>query len=187
MISGIPELVKPLPGKLGRALRDNVRDPSEKILVSLNPAMGEGIVVTDRRVLIIKAGAYTGKGLFAASSKSFYFPDISSVDLRIGPLGGHLQISTAGTREDREIAYASMSMAENAVTFNANGKDIMRQVADLIRSKVAEAKAPRFAIPAAQEQKQSIADELAKLAELHKSGILTDAEYEAAKKKLLGV
>lgn len=41
-------------------------------------------------------------------------------------------------------------------------------------------------IAALEEKKNtSIADELLKLSELHKNGVLTDEEYEALKKKLL--
>jgi hypothetical protein len=38
-----------------------------------------------------------------------------------------------------------------------------------------------------QDPSQSAADEIRKLADLHQSGILTDAEFAAQKKKLLGL
>src|SRR5579872_1194794 len=45
--------------------------------------------------------------------------------------------------------------------------------------------APRHSTASFARDRESIADELAKLAELHERGALTESEFEAAKKKLL--
>ncbi|HXD84735.1 MAG TPA: SHOCT domain-containing protein [Rudaea sp.] len=68
----------------------------------------------------------------------------------------------------------------------------------LVRPDSPEAKASGMLVPTpnvrekidvhhdAAPEKRDVYDELAKLDELHKKGVLTDAEFEAQKKKLLG-
>lgn len=182
------DLISELPGKLGKAFRDNVDTSTEQVVVSLCPAkglltLGAAIVVTDKRVLLIKAGAVTGKGLFAGSAKSFYFPDISSVDLRVGLTGGHLQISAAGTAEHRDTKFMAMIEAENSITFTVQYKDAMKQVASIIRERMTKAKAQSEVAASSY----SLAGELAQLAQLLASGALTQDQFEAAKQRLLGL
>lgn len=177
------DLISELPGKLGKAFRDNVDTSTEQVVVSLCPSLGQGIVVTEKRVLIIKAGNVTGKGFFAGSAKSFYFPNISSIDLRVGLTGGHLQISAAGTTEHRDAKHMDMVQAENSITFWGQYKDVMKQVASIIRERMAGAKSQSGPIASPS----SLAAELAQLAKLLESGALTQGQFEAAKKRLLGL
>jgi hypothetical protein len=177
-----PNLVSPLPGKLQRGLGDNLYS-SESIEVCLNPDTGQAIVVTDRRVLIIKAGGYwTRAGWFAARTKSFPFAEISSVDLRVGPLGGHLKISVAGTPQapDVNIVAYDMMKTENAVTFNFGYKETMKIVAGIIRSKVEAAHGS-----ASVGSTRDLAAQLTDLTRLRGAGVLTEAEFAQAKARLL--
>ncbi len=167
-----------LKGKLGKAYEDNVLD-DERIDVRLQPsAQGEAIVVTDKRVMIIKAGTITGAGLFGASVKSFSYNQITSVDLRIGILGGHMQLTVAGSIERQDRGFSDMFRAENAITFTANYKERMKAVAEIIRSKINQPTADL-------SDKGDLVRQLRELAELRSQGILNDEEFEAAKKKLL--
>lgn len=177
-------LISDLPGKLGKAFSDNIGS-QEEVLVKLSPSSGEAIVVTSRRVLIIKAGNVTGAGFFGARAKSFSFQDIASVDLRVGVMGGHIQIAAAGTVEHAEGGIMNMVAAENAITFASGYKDTMRTVADLIRQKVEEAKRPAPAVAATSTV--DLTAELERLGGLHAKGFITDVEFTAAKKKLLGL
>lgn len=169
-----------LKGKLQKALDDNIR-PGEEIVISLNPNVGEGLVVTDSRVMILKAGTTVGAGVFGARCKSFRFGDISSVDLRIGVFGGHLQITVAGSAEVKDLGFMDMPKAENAVTFGQTYKSEMKEIAAHINEQV-EATRSRAATPSAPV---SIADELRKLADLKMAGALSEEEFSAAKRRLI--
>lgn len=132
-------------------------------------------MVTDKRVMIIKAGTIAGAGLFGARAKSFYYDQITSVDLRIGIAGGHLQVTAAGSSEIKDKGFTAMIEAENAITFVAKHKEHMKAIADMIRSRIGKS----------STDSMSVAEELKKLAELKAQGILNEEEFDAAKKKLL--
>lgn len=178
--AGTSGLVRPLPGKIRRCLEDNL-NPNEKVEVSLNPAMGEGIVVTESRVIFIKAGLTTGSGVLGARAKSFPFTQISSVDLRVSFAGGHLQVSAPGTSEVKDRSLMDMPKAENAVTFTVNYKGIMKEVAEIIRAKASAAQS----LKGLASSPRDLASQLAEIARLKEQGILTDEEFAQAKSKLL--
>ena len=63
-------------------------------------------------------------------------------------------------------------------------KDIFAIILDMVDKKVAQQKIAPVMQPVSST---SVADELAKLANLKADGILTDEEFQAQKKKLLGL
>ncbi len=71
---------------------------------------------------------------------------------------------------------------ENAITFVGQYKEHMKTIAEMIRSRIGQ---PAAAPSGNSGSTTSIADELKKLADLKTQGILSDEEFEAAKKKLL--
>ena len=88
-------------------------------------------------------------------------------------------------------------MATNMVCNNCGARDWSQQCKECgsttgvhwsvaeERRKVAEASGRSLAKPSVAGQPLMLADELKKLAELRHSGILTDAEFDAQKAKLL--
>ena len=127
---------------------------------------GYGVLVaTDRRLIFID------KGLVGLTIEDFYFEDISSVETHEGWLTGHIRIFARGNKEIIEDIR----------------KDLVRSLADWIRNKLATKKnlmEPDMVTPSVQSS-VSVADELAKFADLHKSGILTDEEFKEQKNRLL--
>jgi hypothetical protein len=84
------------------------------------------------------------------------------------------------------MLVAGMKMGQNQAKQQAAAQS--QQAAAVEQAKqqgAAEAMAAAPAAPAAAPAKDVTA-ELQKLADLHKSGVLTDEEFAAAKKKLLG-
>lgn len=171
------ELVKKLKGKLNSAYLDTIT-ADERVDVCLPGSSGEGIVVTDKRVIILKAGKFTGAGFFGAKAKSFPYNQITSVDLRIATLGGHLQLTTAGSDEIKAKKITDIRESENAISFDRANRENMKAVAELIRSRLGKTESTA-------SSSGSVADELKKLAELKSQGILSDEEFESAKKRLL--
>lgn len=172
------DLVEKLEGKLDKAFGDTVAE-NERVDVKLQPSpVGEAIVLTDQRVVIIKAGWGTPGGMFGVSTKSFSYDEITSVDLRTSVLGGHLQVSAPGTKEvDNALA------AENAVGFSVDYKERMKTVAEMIRRRVGEAKQLH------QVSANSTTDQLQQLktlGELRDAGVLTPEEFEQKKDEILG-
>ncbi len=172
--------VKKFSGKLEKSFRDNISD-NEKVDVKLQTHVAEAIVVTNKRVMIIKAGFIGAAGFFGANCKSFYFDQITSVDLRVGVVGGHIQLTVAGSTDIKGSGILDMGQAENAVTFTYDYKDRMKKVADLIRERIQNNHVPETST----QQVKSIGEQIRELVDLKEQGIITNDEYESAKKKLL--
>ncbi len=176
------ELVEILKGKIEKAFNDNIT-AEENVDVKLQPQSGQGIIVTDKRVMIIKAGMTGGAGFFGANCKSFYFNQITSVDLRLSVLGGHIQFTVAGSVDIKGKGLLDMPQSENAVIFSSDYKERMKYVANLIRERV----------QASQNQSNikqntsgaSLVDQINDLAKLKEQGILSEEELQTAKRKLL--
>lgn len=176
-------LLENLTGKLLQAYNDNIAD-GESVDVRLQPAVGTALIVTDRRVVIIKAGLATAGGLLGASIKSFPFDHITSVDLRVSFFGGHLQVTVAGSGEVQDNRFMDMARSENAVTFQAKHKDLMRLIANMIRERADAARTRTAQVPT-QVPSTNVAEQILQLAELVKQGMLSNEEFELAKQKLL--
>ena len=176
------ELVEILKGKIEKAFNDNIT-AEENVDVKLQPQSGQGIIVTDKRVMIIKAGITGGAGFFGANCKSFYFNQITSVDLRLSIMGGHIQFTVAGSVDIKGKGLLDMPQSENAVVFTLDYKERMKYVANLIRERV----------QASQNQSNikqntsgaSLVDQINDLAKLKEQGILSEEEFQTAKRKLL--
>ncbi|GEM_PF-1785292 len=173
------DLVQRLPGNLGRGLRDNVHE-DEIVDAAVRTSAGEAIVVTDRRVLIIRAGFITGAGIFGARARSISYSRIAAVDLRLGPVGGHLKIITVGAPKPADLTSFKLNTDENAVTFGARRKDDMKRVAAIVAGRVQAVRAIRD--PDAPED---LATRLVELARARDAGALTEAEFAQIKSRLL--
>ena len=182
---GIPipvGLVETLTGKLEKAFSDNIAT-SEKVDVKLQPQVGQCIVVTDKKVMIIKAGLVGGAGFFGANCKSFYFNQITSVDLRLSLMGGHIQFTVAGSVDIKGKGLLDMPNSENAVVFTMDYKERMKYVANLIRERVHSSRNKSHINQ--NTSGTSLADQINELAKLKQQGILSEEEFQIAKRKLL--
>lgn len=176
------EMVGVLPGKLERAYYDNITK-SEIIDVKLNTQAGQAIVVTDKRVMLLKAGNVSSAGFFGASCKSFNYNQITSVDIRLSLMGGHIQITVAGSTDIADKRLLDMAQAENAIVFTSDYKERMKKIVMLIRERIGDSSTKVEIL--GEMPSKNITSQIKELAELHKEGILNDEEFKAAKNKLL--
>ncbi len=175
---------------------DKLHKRSEQLLTD-NLAAGEtvlckcigssdvfGVVVTDRRVLIIKVGWRTGQTGGGAVT-SYDHRNITSVEVRTSMMSGIFEVSSGGMQNKRMSAYGNDAReAPNAFPIAKKQVAAFQQVASLIRERADAATAPAAAAPAAAAQ-ESIPDQLVKLAGLRDAGILTADEFNAKKAELL--
>ena len=121
------------------------------------------ILVTDRRVIVFskKLGGY--------DAQDYAYGLLTGVDHKKGITGGHVNLRASGDS-------ANIQQVDKA--------DVER-IAQLIRDRMALSHQPATAA-AGSAPGASVADELAKLAQLRDSGVLSDEEFTAQKDKLLG-
>jgi len=173
------ELVEPLPGNLGTGLAANVQD-GEIVEAAARTSAGEALVVTDRRVLILKAGFVTGAGVFGVRARSIPYSRIAAVDLRLAPVGGHLTVVTTGLPRPSDVTSFKFNNDENTVSFGPRRKQYMQRVAAIIVDKVRGTQ-----VAPGPEPSGDLAAQLAELARVRDQGVLTDTEFEQVKTRLL--
>jgi hypothetical protein len=104
--------------------------PEERVNVRLQGCMGEALVITDRRVLILKAGYPAGR-LFARKYKEFKFPEITSLGYTCGFDKGLVQVVGEVIPEDND-SIERMRHAENVVNFPADKAFKFRKAIELL-------------------------------------------------------
>lgn len=175
-----------LPGKLGDAINATLRS-GEDILREIH-TVGEGMVVTTDRVLIVKGGS-AAQAMFGQKVKSFQYDVISSVEVSAGAIFGRIQITVPGAWEGSgRSSLSNTAQMENVVQINRPMLAQAREIANVIEQRMAEARRPTVVVAAAPAPAPvSLSDELMKLASLRDAGVLTSEEFEAAKARLLNL
>ena len=134
------------------------------------------LAITPKGVL-----GFLNKGL--KGTKEIPFRSIVAVQYRPGGLvvSGYLQFTIAGGNESKG-GVLSATQDENTFMFVKAVNAQAQAIKDFIDGKIAALHAPRNPTGGSA----SLADQLSKLAELKRDGVLSDEEFAAAKAKLLG-
>lgn len=156
----------------------------EKIIYEVKTALAELKVYEDHCVRIAKKNALTlfVTNNFFAGEKKFYYSDLTSVQFRKpGAItDGYLEFEYPGSRSGNNSgAYTS----ENAVSFAKSDLAKMEEIYNYIEGKIREYKNKGNAVV----QETSSADEIIKFKALLDSGIITQEEFDAKKKQILGL
>jgi hypothetical protein len=139
--------------------------------------------VFEDRVKITPKGllGFLNKGL--KGTKEIPFSSIVAVQFKeAGSLfSGYFQFTIPGGRESTGGLLAATKDENSFVFANTTNNALARQIKEYIDAAVRKVHAPSATAPAT-----GLSDELLNLAKLREQGILTDLEFQAAKKKLLG-
>jgi hypothetical protein len=167
------------------ALVENL-SPGEEIQVVIQGASGQAIVGTTSRAFVLKPGFMAG-ATFGAEVTSWSYRNLVGVQVHKGMLTGSVLIQSPG-QTGQQTRYWGTSKeddphkAPNAIPVAGNWPAVKKGVAKL-QALIDAAHAPQ---PATIDPgTQSVADELQKLAGLRDSGVLSEDEFAAAKKRLL--
>lgn len=169
-------------GKRGNKLaEENIRDD---IKYALKGDFGQAIVVTARAVYVLKWGFQAGF-TFGGGCTPYPFSNIITVQVQKKLTSRYLEVITAGN-QDKKLSYwasgaDSAMKAPNVITFSNKDYNKFQTLAAHIHDQIASKQI---------SQSQSGADttgELEKYAELHNKGVITQEEFVAKKKQLLGL
>ena len=181
-------LIMDIPSSLEVSLRELLA-PDEVVEVRIKGAAKEVLACTDRRVIILKTGFMAGS-MFGTKLFQVPYRNISGVDVNFGLMFGVFEIVTGGNQFTRKSAWrahgsdANASEAPNSVALNSRDQaDLFRQACSHIVARI-EGRQGGSGLPTPPVV--SVADELRKLADLRKDGVLTSEEFEAQKLALIG-
>ena len=190
---------KAVPNHLANAIAQNIGLKEKPIFfISDATSWGGALVALEDRCLIVKSGLMGGfmsGSLGGSRVTSFYYRDINAVEYNSGFLTGVLELLTASYNGSANRDYwMGMNSPRNA---NSNdpwtlsntlplSKIAYRDAHELIsqlREMIRDSKETKITL--SNSGTVSIADELAKLAELKSQGVISEEDFQAAKAKLL--
>ena len=178
-------------GLFGKSEADVVAEAREKAKKnnSVYFCVGdEGRILTvyedhaDIRTKISLLSSYSGTGV-----KSIYYSDCTGVQFKASPSGmlrGFLQLETASMQKSENNYYSENSFVWNIGKRSAVTNELMEEIRNYIQDKIRSIKNPQ---PTFTTQALSPAEELKKMKELLDMGIITQEEFDAKKKQLLGL
>jgi len=122
----MPEaLIEELPKKIEDALR-GVLSPGETIHVKLKGAFKEGLICTDRRVIILKGGFMSGQ-MFGTDSFQQPYRNISGVQVKFNIMTGYVEVNAGGMQNSSKSYWSTdknsdPSKAPNCVSLNSKAQ-----------------------------------------------------------------
>lgn len=158
---------------------------AEGIVYDIEGVRGRHIYVFEDRV-VLKTTAGLGSFITGNASdgeKTIYYADCIGVQFKESGLQiGYLQLETSSALMNKK---ASNFFNENSFTFDTTKvtNEKMREVAEYVKKRVEEYKRQK----AAPASAPSAADEIKKFKELLDMGVITQEEFDAKKKQLLGL
>lgn len=187
------DVIEELPESLEKNLADLLM-PGEEILLKCKGAFKEGLVCTNRRVLILKSGFMTGS-MFGSDAFQQPYRNISGVQVKFGARTGFIEVNAGGMQNTSKSYWAisngsDPATAPNCVSLNSlRQRDNFQQAANFILSKVEEAHAgtaQRPQPPGGASDHDALLDSLERLGRLRETGVLTDVEFAEQKAQILG-
>lgn len=144
-----------------------------------------GVVVWfDGHNLVINKTAGSGKGVY-----TYAVDQITGIQIsRTGPLGlWVMRVLVAGEAAPRSLHPRMGKVVQDpfAVQFNDRHKAEVEAIAQAVRDAQAGLRAP-VVTARPQPGAAGLAEQIGQLAALHQQGVLTEAEFAAAKARLLG-
>jgi len=180
-------VIEPLGNRGEALLKANMAD-GETILVKLKGSFGEAFVVTDRRIYILKYGFMAGR-TFRGQCTAYRFNQITGLESRKTLVTGILEVLTATDRDTGSktlwgVGKKSAVRADNTIAYSLmfQGASFQRGFS-IARETIQEAVSANTVYAVGHE---SAADEIGKLALLRDKGTLTEEEFQAKKRQLLG-
>lgn len=139
------------------------------------------LTVRERSILITRKGALAFMTQGLKGDKEIPIEHITSVQLKgAGLTAGYIQFAFMGGTEAKGGVFQA-GKDENSISFYKGSQKDFEKAKELIEQRRRVLTAPTTSAA------PSAADELTKFSELHKAGILTDDEFAAKKKQLLGL
>lgn len=158
----------------------------ERVISTCVGSYGQAVVLTNKKVLIIKCGIFAGQ-TFGGKVSTYNYDTITSVEVRIGLSLGVFEIATGGVQGYEKSVWGSGNndayKAPNCVPFRKRQSKGFQNIANYIREHKHQIN--HQINQNLYSQSQDIPDQIKKLDDLHRQGILTTEEFENKKKELL--
>lgn len=193
-VSKVAGGVEILGKKLKKLAEQNMGDDETVEFCLMSPSgvggWSQAIVALNDRLLVIKPGMAAG-ATFGARVTSFYYRDITGIEVNTGLTQGVIEINTPSYQGTGQKDFWNVSNKDknpfhitNCLPIGKRDLKHYKPYIDRLRSMIREAKQERPTSPPPQRE-NSLSSELEKLASFRDSGVLTEEEFQQAKRRLL--
>ena len=180
------DLVTPLEPRTEKVLKENL-SPNEEILAQIMGNFHQALVLTNKRLYLVKVGFMTGQ-TFGGKCIAYEYRNITGVEIKKHATSNILMILTPSSQDSPKLSYWGQDGND------ANKSDFAITFSDVKRFQMAVNMARdlmSMSHAGGTQQMQSSSgndlDQLEKLAGLKEKGIITQQEFDAKKKQLLGL
>lgn len=181
---GYGHLIQRLGGRGEKLVRDNIS--GDRILVKLQGSFGEALVITDKNLYVLKWGFMAGNFL-GGRCMSFGHRNIVGLEIKKGWVTGTFEVLTPATQNAQKSYWGmggnSAIQSDNVITFQSNKFNLFQEAVKIGRELINKSHSQNIQ----NSQNEPNYSELEKLAELKEKKIITQEEFEAKKKKILGL
>jgi hypothetical protein len=191
--------LKTFPNWLLKSISSHKRSDEKLLMVITEPYTNHqgALLVFHDRCMIVKGGVIGGfmsGSLGGERAATFYFTQITGIEYNSGLINGVLEILTPsyqgsankdfwqGTTKSRNSNSNDPWTLNNCLPLTKDGYKSAREMIDELKRMVAEFNRP---VVTPSVSPPNLSDEVAKLADLLKQGVLTEEEFAQAKKRLL--
>lgn len=164
-------------------LLQSTAGPDEEILGVVIGQFNQTVVATAYRVIFVKTGITAGQ-TFGGKATSFDYGNIVGVEIRTRMMYGDFVLISAGL----PIIRGESSSEKIQIPHSPNGIEFFKSELLIFQAMATKIRERTFQLSSGQNQSpstESIPDAIRKIAELHKSGILSDEEFQSKKAELL--
>jgi hypothetical protein len=180
------QLIEDLSSRGEKLLKENIGE-NEEVIAKLKGDFGQGLVITTANLYIIKWGFQTGQ-IIGGKCIAYDFRNITALEIKKHLMSRIFQVLTPATQDNNNLSYWSNSKNSNSATASDHAvtfslvKDLQfQEAAKLGRAKISLGHGVH------QAPASSYINEIEKLSELKDKGIISQGEFDAKKKKLLGL
>ena len=182
VVGGTEILSKRVRGELERQLSEH-----EQVVFCLRGTLNHSLIALDERLLIIKPGFHAGT-TFGTLTTTFYYPDVTGIQLHTFILTGWIEVGSPSFqgRERKKNSQPRSSDRDvyklpNCIPIAKRRVGAYHEALARLRERIEAAKRP---LPVAGDAPPLIAS-LERIANLRRSGALSEDEYDCLKAVLL--
>jgi hypothetical protein len=165
-------------------VKDNIGEG--KILVKLKGSFGQALVITDKNLYVLKWGWLAGN-LLGGRCMSFAHRHIVGLEIRKGWFTGTFEVLTPATQNDQKSYWGTGNNnaieSDNVITFDNSGFGLFQKAVRIGLELINKSHVQN----SQNSPNETNYSELGKLSELRERNIITQEEFEAKKKKILGI
>ena len=156
----------------------------EGVIAKLKGSFGEAFVVTNHNVYVVKWGFMAGQ-FWGGRCNCYPYQRIVGIECKKSLSTGIVEVLTAANQNVKGMSYWGSganraSESDNAVSFFTRDYDKFQEAVNRARKLMVDGSG-------VSSQKKDDLDQLGKLAELKEKGIITEDEFTAKKKMILGL